>query len=53
MARYRLWQQLEARVQAGEQLSEEETRWHGRYPSHPDFTAIRRVFEHADQQARA
>ncbi|MDT4831894.1 Integrase core domain protein [compost metagenome] len=53
MARYRLWQQLEARIQTGEQLSEEETKWHGRYPSHPDFAAIRRVFEHADQQARA
>lgn len=53
MARYRLWQQLEARVQAGEELNAEEARWHGRYPSHPDFAAIRRVFEHADQQARA
>ncbi len=53
MARYRLWQQLEARVQAGEELTEEEARWHGRYPNHPDFAAIRRVFEHADQQARA
>lgn len=52
MARYRLWQQLEARVQAGEELTEEEARWHGRYPNHPDFAAIRRVFEHADQQAR-
>ncbi|MOA10626.1 hypothetical protein D3C78_1305240 [compost metagenome] len=53
MARYRLWEQLEARAKAGEELSEEEARWHGRYPNHPDFAAIRRVFEHADQQARA
>jgi len=53
MARYRLWEQLEARAKAGDELTEEEARWHGRYPNHPDFAAIRRVFEHADQQARA
>lgn len=53
MARYRLWEQLDGKHNAGEELTEEEARWHGRYPSHPDFTAIRRVFEHADLQARA
>lgn len=53
MARYRLWEQLEAHVKAGKQLKEEEARWHGRYPNHPDFAAIRRVFEHAGMQARA
>lgn len=53
MARYRLWQQLEVRVQGGEELTEEEARWHGRYPNHPDFASIRRMYEHADQQARA
>lgn len=53
MARYRLWQQLDARVQAGEALSEEEALWHRRYPNHPDFTAIRRVFEHMGMPPRS
>lgn len=53
MSRYRLWQVLDARRQAGESLAEQEARWHERYPKHPDFSAIRRVFEHADMQARA
>nr|WP_282443276.1 Mu transposase C-terminal domain-containing protein [Pseudomonas sp. B329] len=47
MSRYRLWQRLNARQQAGESLSEEEALWHQHYPKHPDYQAIRRVFEHA------
>ena len=47
MARYRLWQRLDARLKAGESLSGEEALWHQRYPEHPDYHAIRRVFEHA------
>lgn len=47
MARYRLWQRLDTRLQAGESLSDEEALWHQRYPEHPDYHAIRRVFEHA------
>lgn len=52
-ARYRLWERLDAQLSNGEQLTEEQARWHGRYPSHPDFGAIRRMFEHAGMQARA
>ena len=47
MSRYRLWQRLETRLQAGNGLSDEEAIWHQRYPEHPDYQAIRRVFEHA------
>lgn len=47
MTRYRLWQLLDARLKAGESLSGEEALWHQRYPEHPDYHAIRRVFEHA------
>lgn len=47
MSRYRLWQRLDARQHAGESLSDEEALWHQRYPEHPDYHAIRRVFEHA------
>ncbi|AYC32733.1 transposase [Pseudomonas cavernae] len=46
MSRYRLWQRLDARLQAGEVITDEEALWHQRYPKHPDFQAIRRVFEH-------
>lgn len=53
MARYRLWVQLDERIKQGEELQEEEARWHGRYSSHPAFTAIRRVFEHAGMPASA
>lgn len=53
MARYRLWQQLDSRQADGEVLSEAEARWYGRYPSHPDFAAIRRVFEHMGMPSRS
>ncbi|TWC35087.1 putative transposase [Pseudomonas sp. SJZ079] len=53
MARYRLWQQLDSRQTGGEALTEDEARWHGRYPNHPDFASIQRMFEFADEQARA
>ncbi|WP_439861593.1 DNA-binding protein [Pseudomonas sp. MBLB4136] len=53
MARYRLWKQLDSRLVGGEPLTEDEARWHGRYPNHPDFAAIQRMFDFADEQARA
>lgn len=53
MARYRLWARLDARLNEGEQLGEEEAKWHGNYPRHPEFAAIRRMYEHADLPARA
>ncbi|HWV09669.1 MAG TPA: Mu transposase C-terminal domain-containing protein, partial [Pseudomonas sp.] len=34
MARYDLWQSLEGRRQSGQQLSEDEARWHATYPNH-------------------
>ena len=48
-ARYRLWNQLDARLTSGESLSPEETQWHSRYPQHPDFMSIRQMFEFAKQ----
>lgn len=51
-ARYRLWNQLDARLTSGESLSPEETQWHSRYPQHPDFTSIQQMFAFAEQ-ARA
>lgn len=51
-ARYHLWHQLAERLARGESLTEEETQWHNRYPKHPDFSSIRRMFEFAEQ-ARA
>ncbi|MDO9625171.1 MAG: Mu transposase C-terminal domain-containing protein [Pseudomonas sp.] len=53
MARYRLWQQLDSHQTAGGELTADEARWHGRYPSHPDFASIQRMFDFADEQARA
>lgn len=55
MARYDLWQQLNARHLAGEALTDEEARWHGRYPAHPDFASIQRMYDQfaAAEQARA
>jgi putative transposase len=52
MARYDLWQQLNARHQAGETLTEDEARWHERYSAHPDFASIQRMYDFA-AQARA
>ncbi|AZC67402.1 DNA-binding protein [Pseudomonas chlororaphis] len=51
-ARYRLWNQLDARLTSGESLSPEEAQWHSRYPQHPDFTSIQQMFAFAEQ-ARA
>lgn len=52
MARYDLWQQLNARHLAGDTLTEDEARWHERYPAHPDFASIQRMYDFA-AQARA
>jgi len=48
-ARYHFWHQLNDRLNNGESLTHEETQWHSRYPNHPDFGAIRRMFEFAEQ----
>jgi putative transposase len=53
MARYRLWKDLNNRHIAGTPLTEDEAKWHGRYPSHPDFASIQRMYDFADEQARA
>ena len=55
MARYRLWQQLQTRQQAGETLTEDEAKWHSRDPAHPDFASIQRMYDQfaAAEQARA
>lgn len=51
-ARYHLWHRLADRLGNGETLTDEENQWHSRYPNHPDFASIRRMFEFAEQ-ARA
>lgn len=48
-ARYHFWHLLDARMNKGEALAKEETQWHSRYPNHPDFASIRRMFEFAEQ----
>ncbi|WP_325950230.1 Mu transposase C-terminal domain-containing protein [Pseudomonas putida] len=54
MARYELWQQLDARQQSGDVLSNDEARWHTAYPQHSDFKSIQRMFETFEaEQARA
>lgn len=50
--RYHLWHELDARLRDGETLSGEQQTWHDRYPKHPDFSAIQRMFEFSNQ-ARA
>ncbi|KPA91364.1 Mu transposase/integrase [Pseudomonas asplenii] len=45
VARYRLWVRLDQRKNAGEEITADEARWHERYPSHPDFVAMKRVFQ--------
>jgi putative transposase len=45
VARYRLWIRLDQKKTMGEVLTPEEARWHERYPSHPDFTAMQEVFQ--------
>lgn len=54
VARYRLWKQLEVRVQAGEALTAAEARWHVHYPSRDEWETMKSLFD-ADpsQQARA
>jgi len=54
VARYRLWKQLEVRVQAGEALPAAEARWHAHYPSREEWKTMKSLFD-ADpsQQARA
>lgn len=54
VARYRLWKQLDARLKAGEALSEHEARWHAHYPSRSEFASMKDLFD-ADlgEQARA
>lgn len=46
MTRYDLWQELEARRQRGEVLSEAEANWHALYPNNPGFKAIQRMYDH-------
>jgi len=48
IGRYRLWEALNRRFQAGEILNGEEALWHERYPRHLDFTAIKRMYEHTN-----
>lgn len=45
VARYRLWIRLDQKKTTGGELTPEEARWHERYPSHPDFTAMQEVFQ--------
>jgi len=45
VARYRLWMKLDERVKSGEELNAEEARWWELYPSHPDFLAMKEVFQ--------
>ena len=54
VARYRLWKQLDKRLQDGELLSEHEARWHGIYPTKQEFASMRDLFDAPPgQQARA
>ncbi len=53
MARYDLWQQLDTRLQGGESLTQDEASWHASYPRHIDFKSIQRMYDFADEQARA
>lgn len=45
VARYRLWVRLDQRKTAGEGLTADEAKWHERYPNHPDFVAMKQVFQ--------
>ncbi|WP_447588703.1 Mu transposase C-terminal domain-containing protein [Aquipseudomonas campi] len=44
MTRYDFWQELDARHQDGEQLSNDEAAWHASYPRNPGFIAIHRMY---------
>lgn len=50
VARYRLWKQLDARIKAGEVLSEQEANWHVRHQSRPEFTSMSELFDAAPLQ---
>lgn len=52
ISKYHLWNQLDSRVRGGEVLSPEQAQWHDRWPKHSDYTAMQRMFAHAEQ-ARA
>jgi len=52
ISKYRLWQQLDGRVRGGEALPPEQAQWHERWPKHSDYSAMQRMFAHAEQ-ARA
>ncbi|SEC23098.1 putative transposase [Pseudomonas saponiphila] len=52
ISKYRLWQQLDGRVKGGEALPPEQAQWHERWPKHSDYSAMQRMFAHAEQ-ARA
>ncbi|WP_445677457.1 Mu transposase C-terminal domain-containing protein [Pseudomonas putida] len=45
VSRYRLWVRLDQRNSAGEELTADEAKWHERYPNHPDFVAMKQVFQ--------
>ncbi|MFJ3469083.1 DNA-binding protein [Pseudomonas sp. NPDC090201] len=47
VARYRLWVRLNERRSSGEELNADEAVWWERYPAHPDFVAMQKVFQHA------
>lgn len=45
LSKYRAWEQLDARVQAGEVLSDAEKDWWGRYPHLPEFAIAKETLE--------
>ncbi|WP_281687606.1 Mu transposase C-terminal domain-containing protein [Pseudomonas citronellolis] len=47
VSRYRLWNRLAARRDAGEPLTSAESQWLESYAKHPDLASVRRVFEFA------
>ncbi|QMV62814.1 transposase [Pseudomonas berkeleyensis] len=53
MARYDLWQSLNERHLAGATLTDDEARWHKRYPAHPDFASIQRMYDQFAEPATA
>lgn len=53
VARYDLWQELEARRASGEVLGTDAANWHATYPNHPSFKSIQRMYDfHEAEQAR-
>ena len=46
VARYRLWVKLDEQLRSGKELTAEEAKWWKAYPNHPDFSAIKEVFQH-------